>query len=99
MKDFLKKAVNLGLGGLLVTKEKVEAIVSELVKEGEVRQEEAKKLVEELLKKGDEGKKEIGGQIEKLVRNIVAKLDLPSRKELNELKLEVEKLRKKIDRR
>jgi len=98
MKDFLKKVVNLGLGGLLVTKEKVEAVVDELVKKGEVEQEEAKKLVEELLKKGNDGRKEIAGQIEKLVKNIVAKLDLPSRKELNELKLEVEKLRKKINR-
>lgn len=95
MKDFLEKAVNLGLGALVVTREKVEAVVDELVKKGEVGQEEGEKLVKELVDKGKEGKKDIETQIEKMVKAVFENLDLPTRKELNELKSEIEKLRKK----
>ncbi|MCK4518602.1 MAG: polyhydroxyalkanoate synthesis regulator [Candidatus Omnitrophica bacterium] len=95
MRDFLEKAMNLGLGALVVTREKVEAVVDELVKKGEVGQEEGDKLVKELVDKGKEGKEEIEAQIEKMIKAIFEKLDLPTRKEFNELKSEIENLKEK----
>lgn len=96
MKDFLEKAVSLSLGALVVTREKVEAVVDELVERGKVERQEGEKLVKELLKKGKEGRKELEAQIEKVVKVIARQLDLPSRKEFNELKSKIEKLTKKI---
>ena len=52
MQDFLRKGFNLGLGALTATKEKVEEVVNELIKKGEVGQEEGKKLINELIEKG-----------------------------------------------
>ena len=43
MQDLLKKAFSLGIGVLLVSKDKIEGIVNELVKRGELGQEEGKK--------------------------------------------------------
>lgn len=98
MQDFLKKAFNLGLGALVMTREKVEEVVNELVKKGEVGQDEGKKLVEELIEKGKKSKKELEIQIEKIVKGATEKLDLPTRKELNELKSEIKQLRKKLNK-
>ncbi len=98
MEDVLKKAFSLGVGALLITKEKVEDIVSELVKKGEVGQEEGKKLVSELIEKGEESKREIEARLEKIVESITAKLDFPTRKELSELKSEIERLKEKLDK-
>jgi len=98
MQDFLKKVFNLGLGVFAVTKEKVEEIVKELVKKGEVSQEEGKKLVNELLEKGEKSRKELEAQIEKIVKGIIEKLDLATRKELNELKFEIEQLKDKLNK-
>ena len=94
----LKDLVNLGLGALVVTREKVEEVVNELVKKGEVGQEEGKKLVEELIEKGKKSKKELEAQIEKIVKGATEKLDLPTRKELNGLKSEIEQLKEKLNK-
>ena len=98
MQDFLRKVFNLGLGVFSVTKEKVEEIVKELVKKGEVSQEEGKKLVNELLEKGEKTRKELEAQIEKIVKGIIERLDLATRKELNELKSEIEQLKEKLNK-
>ena len=98
MQDFLKKAFNLGLGTLVATREKVEEVVNELVKKGEVGQEEGKKLVEELIEKGKKGKKELEAQIEKIVKGATERLDFPTRKELNGLKSEIEQLKEKLNK-
>jgi len=98
MQDFLKKVFNLSLGVFSVTKEKIEEIVKELVKKGEVSQEEGKKLVNELLEKGEKTKKELEAQIEKIVKGIIEKLDLATRKEINELKSEIEQLKEKLNK-
>ena len=81
-----------------VTKEKVEEIVKELVKKGEVSQEEGKKLINELLEKGEKSRKELEAQIEKIVKGIIERLDLATCKELNELKSEIEQLKEKLNK-
>lgn len=88
----------MGLGALVVTKEKVEEIVDELVKKGEVGQEEGKKLVSELIKKGEESKKEVGAQIEKIVKGVIEKLDISTHKELDELRSKIEGLKEKLNK-
>lgn len=95
MQDIIKKALSLGLGTLLVSKDKIEDIVNELVKDGDLGQEEGKKLVNELVDKGEESLNELEGKIEKIVRGVMEKLNLPSRKELDELKSEIEQLKEK----
>ena len=97
MQDFLRKAFNLGLGLVTVTKEKAEEVVNELIKKGEVSQEEGKKLVSELLEKGEKSREELEAQIEKITKGAVERLDLPTRKELNELKSEIEQLKEKLN--
>ena len=98
MQGFLEKAVSLGLGALVTTKNKVKETVDELVKKGEIGQEEGKKLVGELIKRGEKSKKEIEAQIGKIVKIAIEKLDIPTRKELNAIKSEIEKLKKKLNK-
>ncbi len=96
MQDLLKKALSLGLGALLVSKDKIEDVVNELVKKGELGQEEGKNLVNELIGKGEASMNEIEVKIEKIVKSVTEKLSLPTRKELNELKSEIEQLKEKL---
>ena len=96
MQDLFKKALSLGLGAMLVSKDKVEEVVNELVKRGELGREEGKTLVSELIKKGEAGVNEVEGIIEKIVKGVMEKLNLPTRKELNELKSEIEELKEKL---
>jgi len=98
MQDLIKKALSLGLGAMLVSKDKVEEVVNELVKRGELGQEEGKTLVSELIKKGEASVNEVEGIIEKIVKGVMEKLSLPTRKELNELKSEIEELKEKVNK-
>ena len=92
----LKSLLNLGIGAAVMTKEKVEEVVNELVKKGEVGQDESKKLIDDLIEKGEKSKKDIEAQIEKTVKSVVEKLDISTKKEMEELKSEIEELRKKL---
>lgn len=98
MQDLLKKAISLGLGALLVSKDKIEEVVNELVKKGELGQEEGKNLVSELIEKGETSMHELETKIEKIVNGVMEKLNLPTRKELNELKSEIEQLKEKLNK-
>ena len=98
MQDILKKALSLGLGVMLVSKNKIEDVVNELVKKGELGQEEGKNLVNELIEKGEASVNEVEGKIEKIVKSVTEKLDLPTRKELNEIKSEIEQIKEKLNK-
>ncbi len=98
MQDLLKKALSLGFGALLVSKDKVEDVVNELVKKGELGQEEGKNLVNELIGKGEASMNEIEVKIEKIVKSVTEKLNLPTRKELDEIKSEIEQLKEKLNK-
>ena len=94
----VKSLLNLGLGALVMTKEKVEEVVNELVKKGEIGQEEGKELINDLMEKGEKSKKEIEDQIEKTVKGVLGKLDISTKKEIEELKSEIEELKKKLNK-
>ena len=69
MADLFETTVNFGLGLFEYTREKVEALVEEMVKRGEVHHKDAQGLVADLLKKGEARRAEI----EKVVREEVEK--------------------------
>ncbi len=98
MQDLLKNALSLGLGALLVSKDKIEEVVNELVKKGELGQEDGKKLINEMVEKGEASVNEVEAKIEKIVKGVAEKLNLPTRKELDELKSEIEQLKEKLNK-
>lgn len=51
MPGILEKSINIGLGLFLYSREKIEAVVDELVNKGEVARKDAKDLVNDLVKK------------------------------------------------
>jgi len=99
MFDLLKKATSMGIGITLMTKDKIEELTKEIVKEGKLSEEEGKKLVEDLLKQADEARNDLEGRVEKLVRSALEKLDIPSRAEVGKLQARIKKLETQIKNR
>ena len=95
MTDSITKLISLGLGVLALTKDKAEQIVEQLVEQGEITKEEGKGLVHELIKRGEKSEVEIKKRIEKTMKDMLEKLDVPTRKEVDKLKAEIRKLKKK----
>lgn len=95
--DIINKVINLGFGALIVTKENVEELIDEMVKKGEIRKDEAKEQVNELFKRVLSSKKEIESKIEKIVENVLHRLDIPTRNELQQMQKKLEEIIKRME--
>ncbi|RJR42411.1 MAG: polyhydroxyalkanoate synthesis regulator [Deltaproteobacteria bacterium] len=67
MKDILKKVLFFGLGFVDFTKEKVEALVDEMVKRGEVSQQESPQTVEQILNTAQEMQKALFNKVKQII--------------------------------
>lgn len=92
MLDLVKKTLLIGAGLAVMTTEKMKDLTDELVKKGEISQQEAREALADLKKKSLEAKKDWEGKIESSVRAIMNRMDIPSRKDLDELKERLAKL-------
>lgn len=92
MSDLLKKAISLGWGLTIVSKEKIEGIVDDLVKRGELAPSESKQLVEKLIDKGAEEQGRFKELVNEQVRSALQTMGLASAKEVEELTRRVAEL-------
>ena len=98
MIDLLKKTLLAGVGAAALTREKVERLVDELVKKGEIASKEGPKLVKDLLQESQKAKKELEERVEEATQKALKKLRLATRAEVEELKAKLEELEGKIGR-
>jgi len=69
MSNAFEKSINLGLGLLLHSREKVEEVVEELVGRGEVAKKDARQFASKLMQRGEEQREEL----KNLIRSEVTK--------------------------
>ncbi len=72
MKDILQKAWYFGLGVFDFTREKVEPLVEEMVRRGEISQQESPEAVKELLARAQEVQADLWEKIKELVNKALA---------------------------
>ncbi len=86
--EVIKKAMLVGLGA----QEKAKEFVGELVKAGELSKSEASSLVKEWTTKAEESTKEFDKRVKDTVANILEKLNIPSREDIERLEKKVQAL-------
>ncbi|MEK3733106.1 MULTISPECIES: phasin family protein [Paenibacillus] len=96
MSDLFKKAISLGLGLTVVSKEKVEKIVDDLVKRGELAPAESKALVERLVERGEAEQSQIKSYIYEQVQKVLKELDVPTESDIASLEQRIAALEHKI---
>jgi len=91
MLNLLERTMNLGFGLFAYSREKIEAVVDELVNKGEVSRKDAQKLVSELVIKGKEQREELKKLIKDEVKesldyvNIARKEDLLTKDDIKNI--------------
>lgn len=91
MSNSFEKSINLGLGLLMYSREKVEELVEELVSKGEVAKKDARQFAGELVQRGEEQREElkklIQGEVTKALDhvNVAKKEDLVTKDEIREI--------------
>ncbi|PIY60770.1 hypothetical protein COY95_00075 [Candidatus Woesearchaeota archaeon CG_4_10_14_0_8_um_filter_47_5] len=84
MKDMIKKGILLGLGIGALTREKAEAFVKDIQKDGTLTPEEGKKYVRELLKESEKAHKHVEALVRKHIDEALAKSPFVTKKDLRE---------------
>ena len=96
MSNLIKKTILGGLGVISLSRKKAEELAKELIKQGELAKTDEAKFVKDLMKRVEKNKAEVENKTEEVVTKTVEKLNVPTRKELNDLKTSIDKLTKKL---
>lgn len=96
MSDLFKKAISLGVGLTIVSKEKVEKVVEELVKRGELAPSESKALVERLVERGEEERGAIKSAVHEQVQKVLKELKVPVHSDIAELESRIAVLERRV---
>jgi polyhydroxyalkanoate synthesis regulator phasin len=97
MFELIRKTILAGLGAATLTKEKVDKLVDELIKRGEVTAEERPKLVRDLLARAEESEKDLEGKVNESLEKVIEKLGIPTKADLDALSGKIDQLTKKVD--
>ena len=94
MIDVIKKTYLLGLGLATVTREKVEEVVDELVKRGEVAEKDRPHVIQDFMERAREEQRRLGATVRETVQKVVGEVGPPSRAQFEDLLRRVENLEK-----
>ena len=95
--DFFEKAALAGLGLFDLTTEKVEKIVDELIKRGEVAKGDKAKIVKSVVEGHKERTEKIKAKIDERIKKAVEKIKSLEKEELSELHNKIDKLAKTLE--
>jgi polyhydroxyalkanoate synthesis regulator phasin len=96
MSSIIERALELGLGAIALTKDKVEAVVEDLVQTRQVPEERGRELVNRLLERGKEAREEISELIRKETAEVLHRANLVPRSEVEALEARVAGLEAKL---
>ena len=96
MEDLFKKTISFGIGLFDYTKEKVEKLVDEMVKRGEVNKQDTTKTVEELWEKASKEQSAFWNKVKTYVKSIVDEMACRVRSDFKALEERVAALEKRV---
>ena len=99
MEDLFKKTISFGLGLFDYTKEKVETLVEEMVKRGELNKQDSSQAVEELWRKAEKEQSAFWDKVKEFTSSIVDEMPLVRRSELKALEERLAALEKRLGER
>ncbi|MDQ1910098.1 phasin family protein [Paenibacillus sp. GD4] len=92
MNDLFRKALSLGVGITVLSKEKIEQLVEDLVKKGDVAPDESKELVTRLVEKGEQQQSEIKRMVREQLQKVMSELQVATKEDIARLEQRIEKL-------
>lgn len=94
--ETLKRLAVTGLGLAVLTKEKAEEIVQDLVNDGEITRAEGQELLNTWMKRIEKEKEDIRDRIQKEIEKLKTEVGVLSREEFSKLETRVRELEKRL---
>jgi poly(hydroxyalkanoate) granule-associated protein len=97
MSEMLRRVFLAAVGAVAIAQEELEALVNKLVERGEIAEKDGKKLINEMMEKRKGKTANVGDEIGKSVENVLNKMNIPSKADVDMLSQKIAALSKKID--
>ncbi|RUS45449.1 phasin family protein [Cohnella sp. AR92] len=98
MRDLINRAVSLGLGIAVASKEQVEKLVDELVKKGEMSRADSFAFIDDLLKKGEEAQRKVEALIQEKVQKAVGDRKWATKEDLERIERRLDQLLDRLEK-
>ncbi len=95
--DFMRKNVLQYFDSSLLSEEQLSENVDQLVKAGEIPQDEAKQLKDEIKTRTQTFKQRLDELVERRVQDVLSKLNIPTKAELDRLNQRLDELTKQLE--
>jgi polyhydroxyalkanoate synthesis regulator phasin len=92
-----RKVLLAGIGAVALAQEEVEDFVSKLVERGEIAEKDGKKLVRDVMEKRKREAKKAEEGLDKRIEEILARMNVPSKTDIEALGAKITALTKKVD--
>ncbi len=97
----LRRVLMASIGAFVLAQEEVEDFLGKLVDRGEIADADARKLLNDLvdgrMRVVQDGTKRAEGELDKRVESVLAKLNIPSKGEIDTLSAKISELNDKVD--
>ena len=97
MFDVARKVLLAGVGAVALAQDETEAFVKKLVERGGVAEQDGKKLMREVLEKRKTGARRAEAELDKRFEDLLARLDVPRKSDIDTLSAKIAALSKKVD--
>jgi poly(hydroxyalkanoate) granule-associated protein len=97
MRDMLRKVLLATIGAAAIAQEEVEALVNKLIERGEIAEKDGKSLIHEMMEKRKSKTEKIEDEVSKNVADVLKKMNIPSKADVEVLNQKITGLSKKID--
>lgn len=97
MFEYLKKSLLTGVGLALRSKSEINDLAKEFAEKSKMSQDEAKDFLKECQQRYENARSDFDEKIEKTVKNVLKKLDLPSKSDIKALNDRIDDITKKIE--
>ena len=82
----LKELLHVGLGSVVVVKEKIEEELKVLQEKGKINSTDAKSFIESVTKKGEEEDERVKAKLKEMLKEAIEELGVATKKDLEDLK-------------
>ena len=95
--ESVRKVMLAGVGAVALTVDAIEDLVEKLVERGELTEEEGRKLINDVWSRHKKDAKKAEEEVNKRVDELMARFDIPTKAEFEDLSTQISEVSKKVD--
>jgi len=93
----LRKMALASIGAAVVAQDELEKFIQKMAEKGEIAEKDARKLIDEVISRRKEGTKKAEVEFDKHLDQALARLNIPTKSDIEELTSKINALSKKLE--